>query len=235
MKRKKSISALEKLIGHKFSDPKLLRRALTHMSAAKGARKESYQRLEFLGDHVLGLAISERLYLAFPKADEGELSRRLADLVRKEACAEAAEAIGLAAYIRAGAGEVGAGVRRRATILADVCEAVIGALFLDAGYEAAARFVEEYWSERMMAPHRPLRDPKTMLQEWAQARGLPPPFYRELERSGPHHRPSFRIAVELPGIKATEGKGASKRDAEQAAAAAMLAREGIAAAAARDG
>jgi ribonuclease-3 len=225
MTRRKSISALEERIGHRFADRKLLERALTHVSAAKGARTRSYQRLEFLGDHVLGLVISERLFHEFPKAEEGELSRRLADLVRKDACAEAAEAIGLAPYIRVGEGQ--AAGRQRASMLADVCEAVIGAVFLDGGYAAAAEFIERYWSERMLAPHRPLRDPKTMLQEWAQAQGLPPPSYREVERSGPDHRPVFRVAVQLPGFAATDGTGSSKRDAEQAAAAAMIEREGI--------
>ncbi|MCC6948330.1 MAG: ribonuclease III [Bradyrhizobiaceae bacterium] len=229
MKRKKSTSALQERIGHRFADPKLLDVALTHVSAATGARKrtETYQRLEFLGDHVLGLAISDLLYRSFPKADEGELSRRLADLVRKDACAEAAAAMDLAPYLRLGSGQQQMSERARTAILADVCEAVIGSVFLDAGYEAAAKLVERYWRERMLEPHRPLRDPKTMLQEWAQGRGLPAPIYKEMERKGPDHRPEFRVAVELPGIPATEGKGRSKRDAEQAAAAAMLEREGV--------
>ena len=229
MKRRKSTSALEERIGHQFSDPKLIEHALTHVTAVSGARKrtESYQRLEFLGDHVLGLVISDLLFRAFPKAEEGELSRRLADLVRREACAEAAVAMDLGPHIRLGAGELSSGGRRKIAILADVCEAVIGATFLDGGFPAAAQLIERYWHARMFEPHRPLRDSKTMLQEWAQGRGLPPPLYREKERIGPDHKPEFRVAVELPGLAATEGKGASKRDAEQAAAAAMLAREGI--------
>lgn len=229
MKRKKSTTALQERIGHHFADPKLLETALTHVSAAKGVRKrsESYQRLEFLGDHVLGLAISDLLYRSFPKADEGELSRRLADLVRKDACAEAAVAMDLAPHIRIGGGDLQSMGRARTAILADVCEAVIGAVFLDGGYEAAAQMVERYWQARMLEPHRPLRDAKTMLQEWAQGRGLPPPAYKEMERKGPDHRPEFRVAVLLPGMPASEGKGKSKRDAEQAAAAAMLMREGV--------
>ena len=230
MKRKKSISALEERIGHRFADPKLLEHALTHVSGVAGSRKrtDSYQRLEFLGDHVLGLVISDLLFRSFPKAEEGELSRRLADLVRKEACAEAALAMDLGPHIKLGAGEVQSGGRKKSAILADVCEAVIGAAFLDGGYEAASALIDRYWRARMLEPHRPLRDPKTMLQEWAQARGLPPPAYRETERHGPDHKPEFKVSVELPGLKATEGKGASKRDAEQDAAAAMLAREGVA-------
>jgi ribonuclease-3 len=230
MKRKKSKSALEERIGHRFSDPKLLEHALTHVSAVGGGRKrtESYQRLEFLGDHVLGLVISDLLFQAFPKAQEGELSRRLADLVRREACAEAAIAMDLGPHIRLGGGELNSGGRRKRAILADVCEAVIGAVFLDGGYATAAKLIERYWHGRMFEPHRPLRDAKTMLQEWAQGQGLPPPVYREKERRGPDHKPEFHVAVELPGLAATEGKGASKRDAEQSAAAAMLSREGVA-------
>lgn len=229
MKRKKSNTALEERIGHRFADQKLLESALTHVSAVSGGRKrtDSYQRLEFLGDHVLGLVVSDLLFRSFPKADEGELSRRLADLVRKDACAEAALAMDLGPHIKLGAGESQSGGRKKSAILADVCEALIGAMFLDGGYDAAAKLIDRYWRERMLEPHRPLRDPKTLLQEWAQGRGLPAPAYRELERRGPHHKPQFRIAVELPGLAATEGTGSSKRDAEQAAAAAMLAREGI--------
>ncbi len=221
-------TALETTIGYSFTDPALLEQALTHISALKGeGRGASYQRLEFLGDHVLGLAISEMLFRAFPRANEGELSRRLADLVRRESCADVARTIDLGAALRLGASEASAGGRLRVAILADVCESLIGAVFLDGGYEAASAFVERFWSDRMRAPARPLRDPKTILQEWAQAHGLPTPSYREIERTGPHHDPEFRVAVTLPNREAAEGKGRSKRAAEQAAAAAMLSREGV--------
>jgi ribonuclease-3 len=221
-------SALETTIGYRFKDSDLLERALTHISALKGqGRIGSYQRLEFLGDHVLGLAVSEMLFAAFPKAEEGELSRRLADLVRRESCAEVARAIDLGTSLRLGASEVRAGGRTRIAILADVCESLIGAVFLDGGYQAAKAFVERYWADRMRTPVRPLRDPKTVLQEWAQARGLPTPSYREVERTGPHHDPVFRVAVLLPEREPAEGRGRSKRAAEQAAAAALLAREGV--------
>lgn len=225
----RTATPLEKTVGYRFSDAALLERALTHISALKGAqaRNGSYQRLEFLGDHVLGLAISEMLFEAFPKADEGELSRRLADLVRRETCADVARAIDLGASLRLGASEVKAGGRARVAILADVCESLIGAVFLDGGYEAARAFVERFWAERMRKPARPLRDPKTVLQEWAQARGLPTPSYREVERTGPHHDPEFRVSVMLPDREPAEGRGRSKRAAEQAAAAALLAREGV--------
>jgi ribonuclease-3 len=155
------------------------------------------------------------------------MSRRLADLVRKEACADVGRAIGLGAAIRLGASEANAGGRGRTAILADVCEALIGAVFVDGGYPAAAALIERLWSERMRTPARPLRDSKTVLQEWAQARGLPTPAYREVERKGPDHDPEFRVTVELPHLAPAEGFGRSKRAAEQAAAAAMLTRAGV--------
>jgi len=227
--RAKDRSALEDRIGYHFADKALLERAVTHISAASGgARVNSYQRLEFLGDHVLGLVISDMLYRAFPRAFEGELSRRLADLVRKETCADVARAIDIGPALSLGSSESQAGGRLRATILADACEALVGAVYLDGGYPAAEAFVERFWKERMLKPPRPLRDPKTMLQEWAQARGLPTPAYRELARTGPHHKPKFRVAVELPERPPAEGSGSSKRAAEQAAAAEMLTTVGVA-------
>ena len=228
-RRRKAAGALEQRIGYRFSDVALLERGLTHISALMGkhGRGGSYQRLEFLGDHVLGLAVSDMLFRTYPKADEGELSRRLADLVRRETCADVARAIDLGAAIRLGPSESSAGGRLRTAILADVCEALIGAVFLDGGYAAAAALVERFWGDRMRTPVRPLRDAKTLLQEWAQARGLPTPAYREVARTGPHHDPEFRVAVELPDRASAEGVGRSKRAAEQAAAAAMLAREGV--------
>ncbi|MGB6757177.1 MAG: ribonuclease III [Xanthobacteraceae bacterium] len=228
-RRKRSATALEDRIGYRFSDGTLLDCALTHISALKGARNRagSYQRLEFLGDHVLGLVVSDMLYRSYPKADEGELSRRLADLVRKETCAEIARAIELGPAIRVGSSEANAGARTRLAILADVCEAVIGAVYLDGSYKAAVELVERLWQQRMQATVQPLRDPKTVLQEWAQARGLPTPAYREIARSGPDHDPEFRVAVQLPAFAPAEGSGRSKRAAEQAAASAMLVREGV--------
>jgi ribonuclease-3 len=226
---KAAAAAIESRIGHVFQDPLLLATAFTHVSALRssGSRTDSYQRLEFLGDHVLGLVVSDMLYRAFPKADEGELSKRLAELVRKESCAEVAQALGLLEGIKLGAVGAGAGARLRKTVLGDICEAVIGAVYLDGGYDAAAQFVERNWLERMRKPARPLRDPKTMLQEWAQAQGLPTPLYREVERTGPDHDPRFRVAVELPGLVPAEGIGSSKRAAEKEAASAMLVREGV--------
>jgi ribonuclease-3 len=226
---KAAATAIEARIGHKFADPTLLATAFTHVSALKSTRKrgDSYQRMEFLGDHVLGLIVSDMLYRAFPNANEGELSKRLAELVRRESCADVAKSLGLVDDIKLGAVGAGAGARLRRSVLGDICEAVIGAVFLDGGYGAAAQFVERNWTERMRKPRRPLRDPKTVLQEWAQANRLPTPAYREIERTGPHHDPQFRVAVDLPGLAPAEGVGGSKRDAEKAAASAMVAREGV--------
>ena len=227
---KAAIAATEARIGYQFSDPALLTTAFTHVSALKPAtrhRADSYQRLEFLGDHVLGLIVSDMLYRAFPRADEGELSKRLADLVRKESCADVAKSLGLLDDIKLGMVKAVEGARLRKSVLGDVCEAVIGAIFLDGGYSAAAQFVERNWTERMRKLRRPLRDPKTVLQEWAQSRGLPTPVYREVERTGPHHDPQFRVAVDLPGLAPAEGLGGNKRAAEKAAASVMIAREGV--------
>jgi ribonuclease-3 len=228
-RRRSRGTALEVRIEYRFKDSALRDCALTHISALKGARNRagSYQRLEFLGDHVLGLVISDALFRAFPKADEGELSRRLADLVRKETCTEIARAIDLGAAILLGSSEANAGGRKRPAILADVCEALIGAVYLDGGYPAAAALVERLWQARMQATAQPQRDPKTVLQEWAQGRGLPTPAYHEVARSGPDHNPEFRVAVQLPNFAPAEGIARSKRAAEQAAAAAMLTRERV--------
>jgi ribonuclease III len=218
------LAALETSLGHKFADRDLAYLALTHISAA-AARDGSYQRLEFLGDRVLGLVVSEMLYVSFPAADEGELSRRLADLVRRESCAEVAYEWGLENHVRLGESERQSGAKD--AILADICESVIGAVFLDGGYAAAKEVVARAFAPRMRAPRRPLRDPKTALQEWAQARGLETPLYRETGRTGPHHAPEFTVEVVVKGFAAEAARGGSKRNAEQAAASAFLTREGI--------
>jgi ribonuclease III len=227
---KATTAAVEARIGHKFANAALLATALTHVSALKSTRKrgDSYQRLEFLGDHVLGLIVSDMLYRAFPRANEGELSKRLADLVRKESCADVARVLELVDDIKLGQIGAGASARLRKSVLGDICEAVIGAVFLDGGYGAAALFVERNWTERMHKSRRPPRDPKTVLQEWAQGKRLPTPVYREVERTGPHHDPQFRVAVDLPGLAPAEGIGGSKRAAEKDAASVMIAREGVA-------
>jgi len=224
--RQPDLLALETRIGHSFTARNLLVSALTHVSAAAGARRESYQRLEFLGDRVLGLVVADMLYEAFPDAEEGELSRRLADLVRKESCAEVALEWGAQAFVRAGESEKNASALNSA-ILGDICESIIGAVFLDAGYLAAKAVVAGAFEPRMRAPRRALRDAKTALQEWAQARGLPPPVYVETARSGPDHAPEFTVSIELPGFAPAEAKGPAKRLAEQGAASAFMTREKI--------
>lgn len=220
------IGPLELSIGHKFKNPDLAHLALTHVSAAS-SRHETYQRLEFLGDRVLGLVVAEMLCAAFPLAEEGELSRRLADLVRRESCAEVALEWGAEGFVRLGDGERQAGASNKAAILSDICESLIGAVFLDAGYESAKFVVARAFEPRMRSPRRPLRDPKTALQEWAQARGLEAPLYHEVARSGPHHAPEFTMSVKVAGYLPAQAKGLSKRGAEQAAAAGFMAREGI--------
>ncbi|MEA2759549.1 MAG: ribonuclease [Methylobacteriaceae bacterium] len=223
---------LETSIGYRFRDPALLDEALTHATAAKGRGRANYQRLEFLGDRVLGLVIAEMLFEAYPTAKEGELSKRLSDLVRRETCADVARDWGLAGYIRLGVGEASAGGSERAPILADVCEALIGAVFLDGDFAAARALIRSAFEDRMRARHRPSQDPKTALQEWAQARGLPTPVYKTQERSGPDHAPRFTISVEVDGFPTISADAGSKRAAEQGAAEAFLVREGMLAGAA---
>jgi len=225
-RRKPHLDELLKKLGYSFEKPELLDEALTHVSAPQ-AGGQSYQRLEFLGDRVLGLAIAELLFRTFPGAPEGELSRRLAELVRRESCAEIATAWDVGPYLKLGAGEAHAGERRNQTILADVCEAIIGAVFIDGGYEAARDLVERAFQELVEAPRRPLRDPKSALQEWAQGRGLPPPTYSVVEQIGPDHAPKFRVVVKVKGAENEFGSGTSKRIAEQAAARSLLMKEGV--------
>jgi len=221
------LDVLEATLGHRFRDRAHLRLALTHISSITGlqgtkARVRSYQRLEFLGDHVLGLVVSDMLFRAYPQAEEGELSRRLADLVCEDACADVARAMGLGPHLRLGSGEDRTGGRERPAILADVAEAVLAAVYLDAGFAAAEATVERFWRPRLSTPGSSARDAKTALQEWAQGRGLPPPHYRLVERSGPDHNPEFRIAVEVPGYTPVEATGPSKQNAQKSAAAAFL-------------
>ncbi|MGU3539360.1 ribonuclease III [Methylobacterium sp. A54F] len=231
---KPTLAVLEERIGHAFADRALLERALTHVSKASG-RVGSYQRLEFLGDRVLGLAIADGLYAAFPDADEGELSRRLAGLVRRETCAAVAAAWEVGPHLILGPGEVMSGGRRNQTILADVCEAILGAVFLDAGYAAAQAVVAAAFRPAELTGAPRGRDAKSALQEWAMSRSLPIPAYEVVERTGPDHAPVFRIAVRVAGIEPGLGEGSSKRLAEQEAARIVLRREGIVAPGSPDG
>jgi ribonuclease III len=225
-RRSPDTGALEERLAYRFKDPSLLARALTHVSATGGPDRATYQRLEFLGDRVLGLAVAEMLYRAFPDASEGELSRRLAELVRRESCAEVALAWEVGPHLRLGPGEAQSGGRRNKAILADVCESILGAVFIDGGYDAARALIEQAFAERVLAPRRPLRDPKTALQEWAQGQGLATPTYALVEQVGPDHAPQFRVIAMVAGHDSATGSGRSKRAAEQDAAQNFLLREG---------
>ena len=223
-RQRETLADFEARLGYAFTNKALLEQALSHVGAAK-SRVASYQRLEFLGDRVLGVGVAAMLYRTFPGAEEGELSRRLADLVRRETCAIVATAWEVEPHIRLGTGERSALKR---AILGDICEAVIGAVFLDGGPAAADDLIERWFGPQMHTPRHPLRDPKTALQEWAQAKGLAAPVYREIARTGPDHAPEFTIGVVVDKHTSAEAKGPSKRLAEQAAATAFMLREGVA-------
>ncbi len=228
MKRKANdLSALEERLGYRFKNIALLEQALTHKSFVTGRKHASNQRLEFLGDRVLGLVVAEMLYGTFPSNLEGELSQRHTALVRNETCVEVALLLNLGSHLLLGGGERNSGGEHNPSILGDACEAVMGAIFLDGGYQPAKNMIERYWRPLMQASAQAPRDAKALLQEWALGRGMPVPHYREVERSGPDHKPLFRVSVELPGLHPEEGVGPSKRDAERAAASTMLAREGV--------
>jgi len=224
-------TALEDLyarLGHDFSDPALLKLALTHASARAGARpQEDNERLEFLGDRVLGLAVAELLADSFPKAREGELARWFNHLVRAETCAEIAQEWELGAFILMSGGEAGSGGRSKKTILANACEAVLGAIFADGGYDPARAVVRRFWKPQLDMLELAAPDAKSLLQEWAQGRRLPLPRYLEVAREGPDHAPRFTAEVQIDGVAPERGTGANKRAAEQAAALAMLVREGV--------
>ncbi len=219
---------LEQRINYRFRDPSLMKQALTHSSVkTKRQNPLDNQRLEFLGDRVLGLAISELLIERFPDAQEGELSRRLNFLVRSERCADVASGVSLGFDIIMDAGEAGAGGRRKESILAGACEALLGAIFLDGGFEAAKSVTHALWEAQLQAAPPSSPDAKTALQEWAQGRKLNIPKYVAVKAEGPSHAPHFTIEVRVDGVDPASGEGASKRAAEQAAAAAVLVREGV--------
>ncbi len=216
------LKAFEARLGHVFADPALLRRALTHASISSPNRDDN-QRLEFLGDRVLGLVIAEALLDQDADATEGQLAPRFNALVRKEACAEIAREIDLGAVLKLGRSEMLSGGRRKQALLGDAMEAVIAAVYRDAGYRAARDLVLRLWGERIASVEADARDPKTALQEWAQARGLRPPAYVETARSGPDHAPQFTIEARLESGPRAAATAGSKRQAEQAAARALLA------------
>ncbi len=221
MKLSAELKDFQHTLGHAFRDPGLLIEALTHASVVSETRSDN-QRLEFLGDRVLGLVMAEALLDADPQATEGTLAPRFNALVRKEACADVAADIGLGAVLKLGRSEMMTGGRRKAALLGDGMEALIAAVYLDAGFGPAKALVLRLWGDRITRVEADARDAKTALQEWAQARKMPPPAYREIARTGPDHAPTFTIRAELANGAKAEARAASKRAAEQQAAAALL-------------
>lgn len=223
-----AFAALEARIHHVFGDRALLREALTHGSALDGAgpRRRSYDRLEFLGDRVLALIVAEKLLRLHGDEDEGQIAPRFNTLVNRQACARAARAAGLGEAVILSPSEEAQGGRNKEAILADLCESIIGALYLEAGFEGAKAFVERFWGEAFGEQHTSVRDAKTLLQEWVarKKRGM---SYAVIEQSGPDHAPHFIIEVRVDGFEPTRGDGASKREAQRAAAGAFLKARGV--------
>ena len=212
-------------LGHSFADPDLLRRAVTHASFSSPTRPDN-QRLEFLGDRVLGLVIAEALLAEDRDAPEGQLAPRFNALVRKETCADVARAIDLGAVLKLGRSEMKSGGRRKEALLGDAMEAVIAAVYADGGFKAARDVVLKHWHQRIRTVAVDARDAKTSLQEWAQARGQVPPSYVETGRKGPDHAPVFTVEVRLASGESATSTAPSKRAAEQQAAKALLAQLG---------
>jgi ribonuclease III len=225
---KHEFSALEDRLGRRFNDETLLARALTHSSLSGGVRKvRDLERLEFLGDRVLGLLTAEELWRRYPEFEEGDMAPRLNALVRKETCAKAALHFGIDEFIMMSEWEEGAGGRKKKAILGDVMEALLGALYIDGGLDAARIVYENYWTPNLEALSKSHRDAKTALQEWSQNKKLGTPDYNVLDADGPAHAPAFTIEVQVKGKKPARGEGASKRKAQMDAARNFLTREGI--------
>ncbi len=223
MKLSADLLAFQGRLGHNFCTPELLVRAVTHASISSSTRPDN-QRLEFLGDRVLGLVMAEALLAADEQAAEGLLAPRFNALVRKETCADIARALSLGEVLKLGRSEMMSGGRRKEALLGDAMEAVIAAVYLDAGFAAARDVVLRLWQDRITGVEIDARDPKTALQEWAQARAQTPPTYTALGREGPDHQPVFTVEVRLASGEAETAKAGTKRAAEQAAAKALLAR-----------
>jgi ribonuclease-3 len=227
--RAAAVDELERRIGHTFGDRDLLERALTHASVGMGARKvRDNERLEFLGDRVLGLLAADALMRRLPEASEGDLSKRLHALVRFETCARVAGRVALAPALRLSAGESKTGGRSKDKVLGDACEALLAAVYLDAGLEVARALFDRLWDEELAVLETTLdaQDSKSALQRWALAKGRGLPQYDIVERTGPDHAPLFRVAVMVEGMDPVQAAGGSRQDAEKAAALALLAREG---------
>jgi ribonuclease-3 len=212
-------------IGYVFSDPVLRETALTHSSTQND--RSNNERLEFLGDRVFGLAVADLLMAAFPAEPEGSLAKRHTGLVQQEALVTVAQEIGLAEHLKLSAGEMKSGGQKKEKILADAVEALIGAIYLDGGFDAAKVFVEKFWGEMLQGQTLPPEDAKSLLQEWAQGRGLPLPEYRLLGKSGTDHAPVFEIEVFVESAGSASATAASKRAAEKEAALKMLQKIGI--------
>lgn len=217
------LKAFEGRIGHHFARPALLVRAVTHASIGSQTRPDN-QRLEFLGDRVLGLVMAEALLSADADASEGQLAPRFNALVRKETCADVARAIGLGDVMKLGRSEMLSGGRRKEALLGDALEALIAAIYMDGGFDAAKAVVLRLWGDRILAVDHDARDPKTALQEWAQARGMNPPSYVQTGREGPDHQPIFTVEVVLDNGAREVSRAGSKRLAEQQAARSLLSR-----------
>lgn len=222
----KGIEDLQTSISYRFADQALLVEALTH-SSASGADVKDNQRLEFFGDRVLGLVIAHALMVRFPDAEEGQLAQRLNALVRKETCADVAKAICLGEALIMDAGEVRSGGRKKKALLGDACEALIAALYFDGGFGEAERFIEGYWADGLAKVGQTELDGKTALQEWAHKKFGLTPSYEIVLRAGPDHAPEFTVRASVGELPTSEAKGASKREAEQAAAETILRREGV--------
>jgi ribonuclease-3 len=232
--RAEAVTALVDRLGHRFADAALLERALTHSSVGEGADKAAgkparhNERLEFLGDRVLGLLVADRLHRDFPDADEGELSSRLHALVDRHACGRVGERLGVGAAIRLSPGETKSGGRRKEGVVADAVEALLAAVWLDGGIDAARRVFDLSWAEELAAPApRALSNPKSALQEWSQGQGRPLPTYRVVGQTGSDHAPTFTVEVVIEGVEPLTAQGRSRQDAEKAAATAVLKREGV--------
>ncbi|MEL6369134.1 MAG: ribonuclease III [Pseudomonadota bacterium] len=221
------LEALQSEIGYSFKDLTLLKRALTHGSLANASKIGDLERLEFLGDRVLGLLTAEELWRRYPEMEEGELAPRLNALVRKETCAKAAKAMGLDKVMRLSPHEEEAGGRNKKAILGDVCESFLGALYVDGGLPAAKLAFDLFWTPNLEALSQRHRDSKTTLQEWSQEHGRGTPKYKVINAEGPAHAPAFEVEVHINGLKPTRGEGRSKRSAQMHAAERFLIREGV--------
>jgi ribonuclease-3 len=223
--RAEAIAELQRRIGHAFADRDLIDRALTHSSVGNGSAKiRDNERLEFLGDRVLNLIVAEHLVDQKPDAQEGELSRAMSQLVNYHACAVVARAAGVREALRFDASASKVGARDNDRVLGDACEALIAALYLDGGIDAARRFILEFWTEAFAGLDAPeQKDPKTLLNEWAMGLGRPAPRYRVLATEGAAHAPRFTVEAQVEGFEPLTAQAGSKKDAEKLAAERLLA------------